>query len=317
MPRFYLITTLVGLFLSIQTPVSSQESSCLRRVLPLTVTDPQGTVIEGIRSSDFEAKYGGGPVKVLVIRGDDRPHRIVIVLDASESMALKWRAAVALASRFAESDVPSIKTALVVFRTKVEETVDFSPGQNAVAERLRQIRSEAFSSTPHKTGKTAVYDSLLTGLQLLETPTSADSLYLISDGEENVSHSDPREVVHRLTLSGVRLHVSLLVNEVHRERTPEERAGPDALSDIVKKTGGLIDMPFGPNVPQDPSAIERRIREMGGPLREFLQSYRLDLELPTPLKKPQTLTLKPSNESAASLKRAVITYPRELAACKD
>lgn len=315
MSRLSLIVVLVGLSLAMPFSASSQESSCLRRVLPLTATDPQGTVIEGLRATDFEANYGGGQVNILSIRPDDRPHRIVILLDASGSMAPNWRGAVALASRFAESHLPNLKTALVVFRAKVEETVDFHQGQNAVAERLRQI--QPMTPKQSSTANTALYDALLFGLQLLETPTSADSLYLISDGGENASHAQVEEVTHRLTSSGVRLYVSFVVSNLHfRNRTREEVAGPEIISDLVRKTGGVINVPFGPDVPTKPEAIDLVVQKAGGPYREMFQNYRMELELPAPLKRPKGWKLNPSGAIAARLKKAAISYPTELASCK-
>jgi hypothetical protein len=84
--------------------------------------------------------------------------------------------------------------ALIVFKDKIEEQISFSDGQSAVAEKLHQMRSTANVSGQTTGGRPAIFDSLLGGLRLLETPTSADSLYLVSDGADNASHAHLNDV---------------------------------------------------------------------------------------------------------------------------
>jgi hypothetical protein len=98
--------------------------------------------------------------------------------------------------------------ALLVFGTDVYEKIEFSKGQSAVAEKLRRIRSNEAYSHQLFHGKTALYDSLLAGLQLLDSPTSADSLYVITDGHENASRAHFDDVARRFISTGVRLFVS-------------------------------------------------------------------------------------------------------------
>jgi hypothetical protein len=110
-------------------------------------------------------------------------------------------------------------------RTIRQPQISFSQGQSGVAERLRQIRSMKNASEQAAGGKTAHFDSLLVGLQLLETPTFADSLYLISDGADNASHAHFNDIAQRLSSSGVRLFVSLSVGHSgNRSPTPEEES---------------------------------------------------------------------------------------------
>jgi hypothetical protein len=86
-------------------------------------------------------------------------------------MATKWREVLAPASDLAETALANTKMALLVFKDKITEQISFSEGQSAVAERLRQMRSTANASGQMTGGRTAIFDSLLAGLQLLETPT--------------------------------------------------------------------------------------------------------------------------------------------------
>jgi hypothetical protein len=221
------------------------------------------------------------------------------------------------ASALAEAQLPNAQLALLIFGDKTYELIDFSQGQNVVAERLRQIRSRSADSGQLVRGRTALYDSLLAGLQLLQTPTSADSLYLVSDGGDNASRAKFDEVAHRLTSSGVRLFVSLIVGGFgNRGPTPEEQNGPMDMSDLVKRTGGDIAVPFGQGVPTNPKEAERFAEAMAAFHRKMIQNYRMEVELPGPQDKPRTFELKPSVENKQRWKNVRVTYPTEISPCK-
>ena len=317
MSRSDLIFALLCVIALLQTPASSQETSCPHRTLPLTLEDSQGIPIEGLQTADLQTKFRAGPVKVVSIVPDDRPHRIVILVDASGTMATKWREVLAPASDLAETTLPNTRMALLIFKDKIEEQVSFSQGQSAVAERLRQIRSMKNASGQATGGRTALLDSLLVGLQLLETPTSADSLYLISDGADNASQAHFNDVAQRLSSSGVRLFVSLTVGHFgNRSLTPVEERGPLDMNNLVKRTGGEINTPFSRGFPTKPEEAERLSQAMNRFFRAMAQNYRVEVELPAALEKPTSWELKLSEEGSVRWKNSRLNYPTELTPCK-
>jgi hypothetical protein len=279
--------------------------------------DSQGILIKGLGATDLQASFRVGPAKILSIVPDDRPHRIVILVDASETMATKWREVLAPASDLAETSLPNTKMALIVFKNRIEEQVRFSEGQSAVAERLRQMRATANVSGQGTGGKTAIFDALLGGLQLLETPTSADSLYLISDGADNASHSHLDDVIQTLSANGVRAFASLTVGHFgNRFPTPEEERGPFDINELARKTGGLVNVPFGQGLPTKPEQAERLSQGMHRFYQTMAQNYRLELELPAELEKPTAWKLNLSDQGAARWRNATLTYPAQLAPCR-
>lgn len=153
------------------------------------------------------------------------------LLDASESMAPKWGRVLVPASALAETRLPNTELALLNFGSKIYEQVGFSEGQKTIAERLRHLSTDTKDAEKLVRGKTAPYDSLLAGRQLLGTPTSADIPYLVSDGGDHASHAQFGEVSRKLSLSGVRLFVSLVVGDLNaftgggREVQPRGKAG--------------------------------------------------------------------------------------------
>lgn len=282
-------------------------------MLSLTAENSQGLPIEGLRVEDLESKFQVGPAKIVSIVPDDRMHRIVILVDASGSMGSKWREILTPASILAETEMPNTQMALVVFNDKIEEQVSFSQGQKAIAERLRQIRSGG-AITP--SGRTALYDSLLAGLQLLEVPTSADSLYVLSDGADNASRTHFDEVARQLSASTVRLFVSLAVGQLgNRYPTPEEERGPREMSALVRRTGGDMNTPFGRGFPTSPAEVEQSLQSILRFQQEMPQNYRIELELSTELKEPSKWEVKLSERSRVRWKAGRLNYPTELAPC--
>jgi hypothetical protein len=69
--------------------------------LPINVEDARGLQIQGLTPADFQAKVHGRSIKILSIALDDRPHRVVILLDASGSIASEWERVITPASALA------------------------------------------------------------------------------------------------------------------------------------------------------------------------------------------------------------------------
>ena len=195
--------------------------------------------------------------------------------------------------------------------------MNFSQPQSAVAERLLNFRSAPRAPGQLFAGKTALYDSLLAGLQLLKTPTSADTLYVIGDGNDTASRVRFDDVAQRLSSSGVRLFVSLvLAVPGYRSATPEELNGRDSMVELVKRTGGQVNAPFADGFPTKSEEIERFSREMHRFYQAMVQNYRLEIELPARLDESANWELKFSEEGKANWKNARLNYPVQLAACK-
>src|SRR5579863_7612887 len=95
-PKIYLLVLMLCLF-----PGNSlaQDDACSKFLIPLTVRDARGEVIHDFSAHDLEIKITGNIQPGESIRRDNRPRRIVILLDASGSMRgfgaeSPWRQAV-------------------------------------------------------------------------------------------------------------------------------------------------------------------------------------------------------------------------------
>jgi len=69
----------------------AEDLSCPRRTLPVALRDQQNVPMQNVSVSDLAAKVRGKPIKILSLAPDTRPHRLVLILDASGSMGSMLR----------------------------------------------------------------------------------------------------------------------------------------------------------------------------------------------------------------------------------
>jgi hypothetical protein len=306
-------------------PTPAQNESCLRRIVPVTVMDSAGRPILGFAPADFQSKFRGKPIKILSIIPDDRPRRVVILLDTSGSMSgeprgHKWEIARAIATHLVDAHLPSTSLALLFFSDQVHEQIGFSDGIPTVAKRLLDISANPDYVKKNVLGTTALYDAVLAALHLLDAPGFSDSIYLITDGGDNKSRSNQRDVRRALVSSGVRLHASVLAPT--DDRVPEDLLGLSDITEMTTATGGVVLGPVGrkraPHVMSfDLNQEERQALSVG--LRyleaDVLSNVRVELELPETPNKWGEWSLELSHEKQKQFKHVSIAYPRDLAPC--
>jgi Mg-chelatase subunit ChlD len=304
---------------------AAQENACLRRTVPLTVWAADGAPVHGIALADLQAKFSGKAVKILSVTPDQRPHRIVILLDQSGSMAGsrdvgKWDFALSLARHPLQAPLSNSQFALLTFAQKINERIDFTADPNAVQKRLEEFRSDTGSANNRPRGRTAIQDAILAGLQMLPHPSSADIIYLVSDGMDDASHSNARDVREALRKSGVRLFATLLeVNGNPLPQTPEEATSQTELEQIVESSGGAILHLSASEIGNNYFLSPERRKELS---HRFYNLYLgmtrndlLEVEFIDPLKERQKWELRLSPDKQKHFKVRQVSYPRELPPC--
>src|SRR3989442_10177903 len=218
----------------------AQETPCLRRTVMASVT-LAGQPVASVPTSSFKGEFRGKPVRILSATSDLGPRRIVVLLDASASMAgetkRKWDLVLRAATDVAAHAPPDSSVALLVFNDKVKQEVDFSAGPKAVLERIAQVRE---GRTPDRlpAGRTPLRDAVLEGLKLLKPATPGDVIYVITDGGDNASKSSPVAVEEALVSAGIRLFSFLVVDYSGHRIAPEEEAARHDFLQLVQATGG-------------------------------------------------------------------------------
>jgi len=303
----------------------AQETPCLRRTVMASVLTTAGQPVASVPASSFKGEFRGKPVRILSATRDLGPRRIVVLLDASGSMAGltkgKWDRVLRAASDVAAHAPPDSSVALLVFNDKVKQKVDFSAGPQAVLERIAQVRE---GRTPDRlpAGRTPLLDAVLEGLRMLEPATPGDVIYVITDGGDNASKSSSGAVEKALVSAGIRLFGFLVVDYPGRRIVPEEESGPLNFLQLVQATGGSTLQLSGTQWSGLRYPVEERDRlalraATAGLYLQMAQFYRLEVELPEPVTKPRRWKLEMVNERGAKMKEWQVAYQATLLPCKS
>ena len=304
----------------------SQEPGCTERKLPVYFRDAQHLPISDISVADLEAKVQGRPVKIVSLAPDLRPGRLVLILDISGTMSGRvakpslWDLELSLASHFFESNRRKATIALLSFNDEIHDVIGFSEGNAAVGERLRQLMRDGSYGETQVKGKTALRDAILQGIQLLDHPSSADAICVLTDGGDNASRKSVSDLEKRLAFTSVRLFSMLLYwrSRPGSSAPPEAINGPAELVEITHKSGGEILTAAqwnGKSVALSAGSKVSPAEMLNRLYQAITQRSLLEVELPAPISKNQRWELKLSSTAQHRWKNATITYPDTLISC--
>lgn len=334
MRRFFpLACVALAIATIVRLPLWASDDTCLHRTVSVSAADQEFAPIRELKLEDFRGEFRGKPVRILSIVPENRPHRIVIGLDASGSFGPKpgagsdeWSLAQRVAVDFVERSLKQTDFALLIFNDKIQEQIDFSQRPTTIARRLRQLEADSNYWKKRVKGRTALWDTILVGLELLHNPTSADALYLITDGGENASKATARDVRRRLAVTGTRVFVclvSLPASDQPRARAPEEASGLAEMSDMTRAVGGAILGPMslgesGATIlgsgPPGESPVSEALTHF---YETMLSGYRMEIELPAAVDKWREWKLEFTKERQKQLRGSQLGYTRDLAPCTE
>jgi hypothetical protein len=232
-----------------------------------------------------------------------------------------WDLELSLARHFFAVNRQRSQIALLFFSERVNHIIDFSQGNSAVGDKLQQVGQDRDYLRKYIKGRTALRDAIFQGIQLLDHPTSADAVYVLTDGGDNVSTHSSSDLLRRLAVTSVRVFAVLLYQSLgYRNRTPEEITGPRELAEIAQKSGGEILTAAEWHAGQvglsaDSGAKLKAEETLSRLYQTILQDSLLEIELPFPIKKDERWELKLSNSARRQWKGVQITYPATLISC--
>jgi hypothetical protein len=329
MHRTCKILTCCAVYFVVASPVRSQEEQCLARSMPIIVRDVNSLPVKGMTPQDLVARVNGKLVSIVSVAVDSRPRRVVILLDTSGSMRGDpdhWKLPLDVAVHVARSSSSNTHLAFLTFDDAVHNVIDFTGDNSAVLGQLnRMSNGEAFSKKDIH-GHTALYDAVYYGRQLLKNSSSADLLFVISDGDDNESSLNSGALERILIESGVRLFAVRMrdLTNLSSARRLDEMVGPRVLAEIAEKTGGEVFGPVGFRLGgylqfafsnYNYSAKTKVGDALGWFYEGMLQSQVLEIQLPASVQTKEFLEVKLSKAAAHKWKGATLNYPRKLLPC--
>lgn len=185
-----LVLALVLPLLNQGTPTRAQNFSAGARVtqvdtsqypkvmIYVSVHDANGQPLSNLTQSDFRVTEDGTPVTISGFRGGgSEPISTVLVLDRSGSMESdrKLWGAQAAARTFVLQMRPGDETAVIAFNSDSEMLRDFSANRDALGRAIDQLIPD---------GGTALYDSVIAGVDALKDRPGRRVLLLLTDGRD-------------------------------------------------------------------------------------------------------------------------------------
>jgi Ca-activated chloride channel homolog len=221
-------------------------------VLPVTVTDHQGQFVSGLTEGDFRIYENGHLQSISLFDHSDVPVTVGLVVDSSGSMRPN-RSEVAEAARdFLTSSNPQDEIFVVNFNERVSLGLPPSVPFTSNATQL-----EAAVLQGPSTGMTALYDATVFALKHLALGTNdKKALIIISDGGDNSSYEDFRQVLAAAQHGNAILYAIGILNEA------EADVNPGVLRKLAKATGGEAYFPkSAEDLPGICQQIARDLRE--------------------------------------------------------
>jgi hypothetical protein len=247
----------------------------------------------------------------------------VLLLDTSGSMGAgdeQWTATKMLALDVAHFAPERAATALLVFAERVTVKIGFDQSRSAVVKKLETLGGSG--TQPFKpAGRTALYDSILEGLSLLSPLQPGDVICVVSDGEDNASKANARQVECALQSSGVRLFGIILLNPPGFRF--DYSKPPAGLAEVSLQTGGSYSelpgfaLSFGLGTGYAYSE-KTWAGILGSAHRWYMQMgdfYSLEIKLPLPVHKPRVWRLDVVDQRGKEWGHLTVNYPRRLMPC--
>jgi Ca-activated chloride channel homolog len=144
------------------------------------VTDGEGRFVPGLKREDFKVYDNGRPQKITSFESENISLELVVALDVSSSMRQAMPAVKEAAKRFLAGLRPGDHVTLLGFNDNV---FTLAPRSRDQATRVKAI------DLMRAWGGTALYDVVLSGLNVLGRHPGRRSMLIFTDGDDQSSHA--------------------------------------------------------------------------------------------------------------------------------
>jgi VWFA-related protein len=195
------------------------------------VTDQNNRPVENIRKDDFAIVDNGIVVRDFrsLMRSDETALDVVAIVDASESVAPRFEAAINQVSQLvAQKQLASDDNISVVSFGGLQPVVICSRNCRSPGSGQRLLEVKAAGATP-------LFDALARGANLIasrQTPGVRPVLILFSDGDDTISRTSAFDAMDAVIASGALLYT------VDLNKPGETSNGSAALQQMAQATGG-------------------------------------------------------------------------------
>ncbi len=284
---------------------AQNKDSCLQARVAINVRDREGRFVDGLQPKSFRAVLRGQSVQILSSIVQTTPVRALLLLDVSASMnwsSLDLEVARSLAVNLTSaSATPHV--ALVLFSDHIVDTLGFDRPPNEILQKIAGLTS--------RKDRTTLFDSVAYAADLFHAPQLGDAIYLISDGGDNHSKHQEKDVEHILLARGIRLFSLILSNRYFM--TKEETGGADDLAHLTEMTGGSTVRAWA-----DQTANDRKVNTSLRHLSDLMSNfYEVEIDLHAKPEIDHRWELWVVDENGKRRRDVEVSYPKKLVPCSE
>jgi Ca-activated chloride channel family protein len=196
----------------------------------VTVLDHAGRAVTGLAPENFTVLDDRNPQIIRYLSKVDEPISLVVVLDASASMATKIQQARKALTELINTSNPQDDFGLVIIRDEPRVALHFDDSASEVQGTVDALQPDGF---------TALWDGMYLGInELKNSRYQRRAMVVISDGGDNHSRYTESEMKSLLEEADVEVYAIGMFDRFARR--PEERTGPLQLDEVTSVTGGRV-----------------------------------------------------------------------------
>jgi len=313
--------------------VCAQQPACSIRTTFVSVMDERGVPVRGLAAGDFRAGLRGQTAKIISVKEDVQPRRVLLLLDTGANMrdttSGKWKLALEVATHVVQNTPRNYEMKVAIFGKPGKPDHRLDAGEPISSPISFDDLARGLPLVDRAVKRPPLFDALADGLRLMDKPRPGDAIFVVTDGANESSKTKVSELEHLLLSAGVRLFAVTFPMRYERSgltvNAPafsEDKENTDFLN-LSSTSGGktMRVLPkFYPNEwgfhfdEKERMALATSLQLMYLQMAHF---YRAEFELAKPLAKTSELALDVVDASGKSRKSARTLHPRKLEPCSS
>jgi Ca-activated chloride channel family protein len=210
--------------------------------LSVSVTDPMGEYVTGLKESEFSVFEDGVRQKLTIFSHQDVPISLALMIDGSASMTYKLKEARSAASEFVKTLRPQDLAQVVEFNDRVRILEDFTADHDKLLDAISHTESA---------GPTALHNALYVTLKDLDrqgrrkavADTRRRAVVILSDGEDTASIVTDKQVIELAKKTEIAIYTILLRSRAYEADRPAFSQANYLLSTLAQESGGQSFLP--------------------------------------------------------------------------